>query len=169
MGKEADRQKYLRNCATTLRGQLGLNAEQFKDCKNFAEIVAALRGTKSGDIYNRLYDAPDEQIGKLACIKDEIQVRNLATDAVIPAIAEKIWAELNPKRILKCRYCDFIVPKFARGRPGTGFDAMRDHLDGEHPDKANEIANAIFGSRDARDEANDEFEDIERELRHSRK
>jgi len=169
MGKEAERQKYLRNCATTLRGQLGLDAEQFRDSKNFAEIVAALRSSKAGDIYSRLYDAPDEQLGKLACSKDEIQVRNLATDAVIPAIAEKIWAELNPKRILKCRYCDFIVPKFARRRPGTGFDAMRDHLDSEHPDTADKIATAIFGSRDARDEANNELDEIEREFRYPRK
>lgn len=161
MGKKVDSQQYLRDCATTLRGQLGLDADQFRDCKSFAEIVTALRGTKLGDIYRRLYDAPDEQIGKLACSKYENQVRNLATDAVIPAIAEKIWAELNPKRILKCRYCDFIVPKFARRRIGTGFDAMRDHLDREHPDKADEIATAIFGSRDARDEANEELEDIE--------
>jgi hypothetical protein len=157
MGKEVDRQKYLRNCATTLRGQLGLDAEQFKDCKNFAEIIAALsRHQVAGAIYSRLGSAPDEQIGKLACSKDETQVRNLATDAVIPAIAEKIWAELNPKRVLKCRYCDFIVPKFAHRRPGTGFDFMRDHIDTAHPEEAKKLADAIYGSREARDEADDE-------------
>lgn len=162
MGKTADREKYLRNCAKTLQGQLGLDTEQFKGLKTFAEIEAALNA-KAGTIDIRLMQSPDEQVGKLACIANDADVRYLARQAVIPAIAQKIWAELNPKRVLKCRYCDFIVPKFARRRPGTGFDAMREHLDSEHPDKANEIATAIFGSRDARDEANEDLEDIEKE------
>jgi hypothetical protein len=155
MGKEEDRQKYLRNCATTLRGQLGLDAEQFRDCKNFAEIVTALQNTKSGTIYSRLSDAPDEQIGKLACSKDEVRVRNLATDAVIPAIAEKIWAELNPKRVLKCRFCDFTVAKYRRGSRATGFDIMREHIDAAHPDESKQLTDAIYGSRKARDEADE--------------
>lgn len=159
MGKETDRQQYLRNCATTLRGQLGLSADQFAECKTLAEIRTKLAQTKWSAIDTRLYDAPDEQIGKLACSKDDRQVRHMATEAVIPAIAEKIWAELNPKRVLKCRYCDFTVPKFARRRPGTGFDAMRDHIDEAHPDKADKIVNAIFGSREARDEMYEENPD----------
>jgi len=55
--------------------------------------------------------------------------------------------------VLRCRFCDFVTPKFARGRPGTAFDVMRDHIDEEHPDKADQMVTAIYGSRDARDEA----------------
>lgn len=150
MGKEADRQKYLRNCATTLQGQLGLSAEQFKEFKTFAEIEAALNA-KAATIHIRLMQSPDEQVGRLACIADETTARNLAARALVPAIAAKIWAELNPKRVIKCRFCDFTVPKFARRRPGTAFDVMREHIDAEHPDKAEEIATAVFGSREERD------------------
>jgi hypothetical protein len=159
MGKEADRQKYLRNCAKTLQGQLGLNTDQFKGLKTFAEIEAALNA-KAATIDVRLMQSPDEQVGRLACIANHADARYLARQVLIPAIAQRIWAELNPKRVLKCRYCDFIVPKFARRRPSTGFDVMREHLDSEHPDKADEIANAIYGNRDARDEANEELEDV---------
>lgn len=159
MGKEADRKKYLRNCATTLKGQLGLNAEQFKGCKTFAEIEAKLHSNGRTFLEIRLMESPDEQVGKLACIGNEREARRLAAEAVIPAIANKLWAELNPKKVVKCRFCDFTATKYRRGSAITGFDIMRDHIDGEHPDKANEIAIAIYGSRDARDEADiEEYE-----------
>jgi hypothetical protein len=151
MGKKEDRQKYLRNVSKTLQGQLGLSAEQFKECKTFAEIEAALNA-KAATIDIRLMQSPDEQIGKLACIANEADVRHLARQALVPAIASRLWAELNPRKVIKCRFCDFTVPKFARGRPGNDFDVMRTHIDDEHPEKADQIATIIFGSRGARDE-----------------
>ena len=163
MGKQADREKYLRNCAKTLQGQLGLDSEQFKGLKTFAEIEAALNA-KAVTIDIRLMQSPDEQVGRLACIANHADVRHLARQVLIPAITQKIWAELNPKRVVKCRYCDFIVPKFARRRPGTAFDVMREHLDAEHPDKAEEIVASVYGSRDARDVADIEalgLEDVD--------
>ena len=151
MGKHVEREKYLRNCAKTLQGQLGLSAEQFKEYKTFAEIEAALNG-RAMSIDIRLMESPDEQIGRLACIANESDVRYLARQALSPAIASRLWVELNPKKVVKCRFCDFTIAKFAPRRRGNAFDAMRNHIDEEHPDKADQIASAIFGSRDARDE-----------------
>ena len=161
MGKTVDREKYLRNCASTLKGQLGLTAEQFKEHKTFAEIEATLRKMKWGSIEVRLMDSPDEQVGRLACSGNDRETRRLAVEAVIPAIASKLWAELNPKKVLKCKFCDFTLAKFAPRRRGSAFEALREHLDAEHPDKADEVVNAIYGSRDARDEADSEALGIE--------
>lgn len=156
MGKEEDRQKYLRNCATTFQGRLGLKAEEFKECKTLADIQRELLKHKWSSVFVPLYEAPDEQIGKLACSNDVEQVRRMATDALLSAIAVKIWAELNPKRVLKCRFCDFTVAKRYRGSRATGFDIMREHIDAAHPDEAKHLTNAIYGSREARDEADEE-------------
>lgn len=165
MGTEADRQKYLRNCAKTLLGQLGLSAEQFKGHKTFTEIEAALN-EKAATIDVRLMQSPDEQLGRLACIENIADVRCLARQALIPALAAKLWAELNPKNVVKCRFCDFTVAKFARRRRGDAFDAMREHIGEEHPDQAKAIVNHAFGNHKERDEEDAQsFLDVHPELR----
>lgn len=146
MGKQ-NRQNYLRNCARTVQGQLGLSTEQFKGLKTLPEIEAAINA-KAAAIDIRLMQSPDEQLGRLACIANHADVRHLARQVLVPAIAQKIWAELNPKRVLKCRFCDFTVSKFARGRLGDAFDVMRKHIGDDHPEKADQIAVAIYGSRE---------------------
>ena len=155
MGTFDERQKYLCNCAKTVQGQLALNSESFKDHKTVGEIEAALNKGHWTAAYLRLMQAPDDQVGKLACSRDIEQVRRLATDAVIRAMALKVWADLHPKNVLKCRFCDWTTAKLWRQGQMTvdGFNRLRNHLDAEHGDKAEEIATAVFGSRRARDEA----------------
>ena len=147
---DAKQEKYLRDCAKTFQGQLGLKAEQFKGHKTFKDIKAALE-TRMSTITVRLAFAPDEQVGRLACIVDDGLVRQLAAQALISAMARKIWAENNPKRGIKCRFCDFTAAKFAHGRPGDAFSEMRAHIDREHPDQADQIATAAYGSPEDRD------------------
>lgn len=147
----AEREKYLRNCAGTFQGQLGIDPATFKSMK-LADIEATLRKTKTSDLHERLGKAPDEQVGRLACSKFDDKVASLAADALIPAIALKVWAAANPKGVIKCRFCDWTTAKFAR-IGAKGFERLREHIDEEHPEKADEVATAIYGSRDARDEA----------------
>lgn len=147
----AEREKYLRNCAGTFQGQLGIEPRDFKGMR-LADIEAALRKTKTSDLHERLERAPDEQVGRLACSKFDDRVASLAADALMPAIALKVWAAANPKSVIKCRFCDWTTAKFAR-IGAKGFERLREHIDEEHPEKADEVATAIYGSRDARDEA----------------
>ncbi len=150
MGKQSDNDKYLANCAKTFQGQLGLHAEQFKECKNFGEVVTALEKKKS-DIYERFEYAPPEQIGKLAYMHDPASVEIAAVKALIPALATRILADLNPKRFVKCKFCDFVVVKFARGRRGNAFDMLNSHIKNEHPREATRILKHSYGSRTARE------------------
>lgn len=150
MGSYKDNEKYIRNCATTIKGQLGIKPEQFQECKTFAEIQAALRKTMMGALDSRLRDSPDEQVGRLAYIRNTMAVRDMAAEALIPVIASKIWAERNPRKVVKCRFCDYTVLKFVRGREGTAFDVMREHIDDDHPHEAKKIATSVFGGLDER-------------------
>jgi hypothetical protein len=151
MGKLVDRAKYLRDCAGTMRGQLGIDPAAFKGMK-LADIEAALRKTKTYEIQERLDKAPDEQVGKLACSWSDSETIQLAIRALIPAIALKVWAAANPDKVIKCRFCDWTTAKFAR-IGAKGFERLREHLDEAHRDRAEEIAKSVYGGMGERDDA----------------
>lgn len=156
MGKQSDREKYLANCAKTFQGQLGLKPEQFKECKTFAEVVAILEKTKLGAIELRLKDAPAEQVGKLAYMRDHSRVERLAAEALIPSLAMHIMADLNPKRFVKCKFCEFKALKYSPRSPAgpvNGFEVMRGHITDNHPQEASSIVDHAYdGNEDERDE-----------------
>src|SRR6185503_19808733 len=104
-----------------------------------------------GNIQSHLYmHATDEQVGRLACSRFNDQVLRLATEAVIPAMALKIWVAADPNRVIKCRFCDWATAKFAR-IGAKGFERLREHIDSEHPEKAEHIATSVYGGMDERD------------------
>jgi len=153
MGKRVDSKQFLYNCAGTVMGQLKLETNTF-DPQLFtcASMVRNyIPGAWRGDILLYVQNQSDEYIGRLACASRRNEAVSLATDALVDAIAECVWADLQKAKVqaeavpkyahLKCKFCGWTVRKYWRegSRAFSGFTALASHIESKHWDQLEKI------------------------------
>ncbi len=161
MGNQAEREKFLNNCAKTIMGQLKLDGAPYHQTiySSAADIYKHLPPSWKARIVSYINDQSDGYLGRLvsASPSARVQMAYLAAEQVMRTIAARIWherkrieaeaAKAKPASgLLKCKFCSFTVAALTddEDHPNRSYDPLWDHLQEEHPVEARRVLNYAY-------------------------